>query len=247
MKAGFAVCALWISGGLLFAQDATSRQKLDLPKAPTLVMVKTLPDKGTLVMQVNVGGVNIVRSDMEKTIRLTIDPKAFYDDATQITQTRFIHRVPTIDPKAFYDDATVKSWVRRFDVAGDRAWIDLKLPDHGNNGNHHHSSPEITIAVPAQTDLKLELGVGQLTVKGVEGNKELHVGIGELDVGLSDASQYHEIQTSSKLGEADDDTSNQHSGGFFPKTHHTSVQGPYKLHATVGIGQVNVARNANER
>ncbi len=223
MKAGFAVCALWISSGLLFAQDATSRQKLDLPKAPTLVMVKTLPDKGTLVMQVNVGGVNIVRSDMEKTIRLTIDPKAFYDDAT------------------------VKSWVRRFDVAGDRAWIDLKLPDHGNNGNHHHSSPEITIAVPAQTDLKLELGVGQLTVKGVEGNKELHVGIGELDVGLSDASQYHEIQTSSKLGEADDDTSNQHSGGFFPKTHHTSVQGPYKLHATVGIGQVNVARNANER
>jgi hypothetical protein len=223
MKAGFAVCALWISSGLLFAQDAASRQKLDLPKAPQLVMAKTLPDKGTLVMQVNVGGVNIVRSDKEKTIRLTIDPKAFYDDAT------------------------VKSWVRRFDVAGDRAWIDLKLPDHGNNGNHHHSSPEITIAVPAQTDLKLELGVGQLTVKGVEGNKELHVGIGELDVGVSDSSQYHEIQTSSKLGEADDDTSNQHSGGFFPKTHRTSVQGPYKLHATVGIGQVNVVRDANER
>jgi hypothetical protein len=216
MKTIFVVCTLWMSGGLLSAQDTTTRQKLDLPKPAPLVIAKSLPDKGTLVMQVNVGEVRVVRSDEEKTICLTIDPKIFYDDTT------------------------VKSWVRRFDVTGERAAIDLKLPSHGDS---HHSGPEITISVPAQTDLKLELGVGELTVKGIEGNKELHVGIGQLTVGVADGSKYHEIQTSSKLGEADDNTSRQHSGGFFPKTHHTSAQGLYKIHATVGIGQVNVTQD----
>jgi hypothetical protein len=213
MKTALAISALIMSSGFVMAQESSARQKLDLPKPAPLVMTKPFTVSGTLVMNVNVGEVRVVRSDQEKTICLTIDPKIFYDDAI------------------------VKSWVRRFDVAGARASIDLKLPSHGDS---HHSGPEITVSVPAQTDLKLELGVGELTVKGIEGNKELHVGIGQLTIGVADGSRYHEIQTSSKLGEADDSTSRQHSGGFFPRTHHTSAHGLYKIHATVGIGQVNV-------
>ncbi|MCL6462896.1 MAG: hypothetical protein K6T49_00080 [Acidobacterium ailaaui] len=215
-KTTLTFCMLCLSSALLPAQDNTARQKLDLPKPAPSVLTKTLPDKGTLVMEVNVGELRIVRSKEDKTIQLTIDPKVFYDEAT------------------------VRSWVRRFDVAGGRAFIDLKLPSHGDG---HHSGPEITVAVPAQTDLKVEVGVGELTVKEVEGNKDLHVGIGELTVGAGDGSSYHEIQTSSKLGEAEDNTSHQHSEGFFPKTHRTSVQGLYRLQATVGIGQVNVVQD----
>jgi hypothetical protein len=216
MKAAAFVLAIGLMGAsTLHAQDAAARQKLDLPKAKLFVMSKSLPAKGTLVMEMNVGEVRVVRGDEEKTIRLTIDPRAFYDDAI------------------------VQSWVRQFDVAGDRASIDLKLPKHNDN----HSSPSVTVYLPAQTDLKLELGIGDLTVKGIEGNKELHVGIGDLTVGVLDGAKYNEIRTGTKIGDAADAISNKRAGGFFPQTRHVSSQGIYKLDATVGIGDVNVVQD----
>ncbi len=177
-------------------------------------MSKSLLANGTLVLEMNVGEVRVVRSD-EKMIRLTIQPQAFYDDET------------------------VQSWVRRFDVAGDRASIELKLPKHQDN----HQGARVTISLPSQTDLKLELGVGDLSVKGIEGNKDLHVGIGQLTVGVTDGAKYNEIRTATKIGDAEDAVFHQHSGGFFPKTQHSSLQGIYKLHATVGIGQVDVVQD----
>src|SRR6202000_144086 len=88
-------------------------QKFNLPKPKLLVISKSLPAKGTLVMDVNIGEVRVVRSDEEKLIRLENGSGAFYDEAT------------------------VRSWVRQFAVAGDRASIDLRLPKHNDN----HSSP----------------------------------------------------------------------------------------------------------
>jgi len=212
--------ALWTmmvlaNTGILCAQDVAPRQKLELPKPPPLVLSKSLPAYGTLVLEMNVGEARIVRSNDQKTIRLTIEPRGFYDDET------------------------VQSWVRRFDVAGDRASIELKLPKNNDN----HSGARVTISLPAQTDLKLELVVGDLSVKGIEGNKDLHVGIGQLTVGVVDGAKYSEISTGTKIGDAEDGIFHQHSGGFFPKTQHTSLQGVYKLHATVGIGQVNVVQD----
>lgn len=214
MKATWIAVLLACASGLS-AQEATSRTKLDPPKPDSLVISKSFPANGTLVMEANVGEIRVVRSDEKKTIRLTIEPRGFYDGAT------------------------VQSWIKRFDVAGDRTSIDLKLPK--NNDNHQGAS--VTVSLPAQTDLKLELGVGELSVKGIEGNKKLHVGIGELTVGVIDGAKYNEIRTGTKIGDAQDAVFNQRSGGFFPKTQHTSSHGMYKLDATVGIGDVNVVQD----
>lgn len=207
--------ALCTCSCVLHGQAAPARQKLALPSPEALVIDKSMPANGTLVMEVNVGGVKIVRSEQEKTIRLEIDPHAFYDDSA------------------------VKSWVRRFEVAGDRASIELKLPKH----NESHTSPEVIVYLPAHTDLKMELGVGDLDVNGIEGNKDLHVGIGDLNVGIADGAQYNSIQTGTKIGDANDNVFRQHSSGFFPKTSHASTQGRFKLTATVGIGDVNVVQD----
>jgi hypothetical protein len=211
------LCIAFVLAGssVLQAQNAAPRQKLDLPKPDSLVVSKSMPAKGTLVMEANVGEVRVIRSDEETTIRLQIEPEAFYDAST------------------------VQSWVRRFDVAGDRASIDLKLPKHQNN----HQGARVTISIPAQTDVKLELGVGDLSIRGIEGNKDLHVGIGQLTVGVTDSAKYNDVRTATKIGDAEDAVFHQHSGGFFPKTQHTSLQGIYKLHATVGIGEVDVVQD----
>lgn len=179
-----------------------------------LVISKSLPANGTLVLDANVGEVRIVHGDTQKTIQMTIDTRGNQDEAT------------------------MRSWVRRFDVAGDRASIDLKLPNHTDN----HNGVTVTISLPAQTDLKLDLGVGQLTVNGIEGNKELHVGIGQLTVGVADGAKYNDVNMEAKLGDTKDAVFHQHSGGFFPETRHTSLQGSYKLHATVGIGDVSIVQ-----
>lgn len=189
--------------GILFAQ-----------KSQSFVLTKSLPANGTLVMDMNVGEVRIVRSDEQKTISLAIEPRSFYDNAE------------------------IHSWVRQFDVAGDRASIDLKMPKHeGNN-----EGATVTISLPAQTDLKLDLGVGKISIKGIDGNKDVHVGIGDITVGVSDRDKYSEISTDLKIGDARDDVYQQHSGGFFPSTKHTSLQGGFKLRATAGIGNVNIVQ-----
>jgi hypothetical protein len=177
---------------------------------------KSLPTHGSLSMEVNVGEVRIERSDETRTIRLSIDPRG-----------------------GNYDEAAMQSWIRRFDVAGDHAAIVLYLPNlHRDSG----SSPCMTISLPTYTDLKFEMGAGQLTVKGIEGNKDLHVDVGQLTVGVEDRAEYHEIHTSSKLGQAEDEVWQQRAGGFFPSTNRTSSSGPYTLNATVDIGQVNVVK-----
>lgn len=178
---------------------------------------KSLPTHGALTMEVNFGEVRIVRSDEARTISITIDP----------------HGEP-------YDDTDMQSWIQRFDVSGERAAIDLKLPHQFRRGNS--SSPKVTVSLPAYTDLKLEMGVGQLTVKGIEGNKDLHVDIGQVTVGVADGTEYNEIHTGSKIGQANNDISHERSGGFFPSTKHVSAKGLYRLDATVDIGQVDVVQ-----
>lgn len=212
MKIAVLLIAIAFAGASLGLAQDSSRQKLDLPKPAPLEISKSLPDNGTLVMEMNVGELHVVRGDAEKAIRLTIEPQVFDDDAT------------------------VRTWVRRFDVAGDRASINLKLPK--NQGNHQGVT--VTVTLPSQTDLKVSLGIGDMSVKGIEGNKELHVEIGDLIVGVADQAKYNEISTGTKIGDAQDDVSQKRADGFFPSTKHTSMQGLYKLHATVGIGDVNV-------
>jgi hypothetical protein len=181
------------------------------------VVSKSFPTHGALMMEVNLGEVRIVRSDDSKTLRLTIEPRG-----------------------EGYDDVTMQSWVRRFDVAGDRAAIAVKMPKQFHNNT---SSPRVTVYLPAHTDIKFEMGAGQLTVKGIQGNKDLHVDVGQLTVGIEDSAEYSEIHTSSKLGQANDHVSDEHSGGFFPGTNHASAQGLYRLNATVDIGQVDVVHD----
>jgi hypothetical protein len=126
-------------------------------------------------------------------------------------------------------------------VSGDRAAIAVRLPKDLHHSNT--SSPRVTVYLPSYTDIRLTLGAGQATVKGIEGNKDLHVDVGQLTVGVTDSAEYSEIRTSSKLGEAKDELSRKFAGGFFPATEHSSAQGLYKLDASVDIGQVSVVHD----
>jgi hypothetical protein len=200
---------VWIAVLLVFTGISQAQKPL--------VLSKSLPTHGTLMMEMNFGEIRIVRCDEARTIRLSIDS---HNQA--------------------YDAQAMQSWVRRFEVTGDRAAIAMKLPQDFRNNK---TSPRVTVYLPAYTDLKLQLGAGQITVKGIEGNKDLHVNVGQLTVNIADGAEYSEIRTSSKLGETNDEVSHKRSDGFFPSTDHVSSQGLYKLYARVDIGEVKVERD----
>ena len=81
MKIAVLLIAIAFAGASLGLAQDSSRQKLDLPKPAPLEISKSLPANGTLVMELNVGELHVVRSDAESAICLTIEPHAFYDDA----------------------------------------------------------------------------------------------------------------------------------------------------------------------
>ncbi|MBW4026919.1 MAG: hypothetical protein HIU93_05910 [Acidobacteria bacterium] len=200
---------------LAAAHAQSPRRQLVFDKPAPLIVDKAVPSGSMLVLDMNVGDVKVVRNSDEHAIRLEIKPHHFDDEDT------------------------MSSWVREFDVAGDRATIRLKMPKGHDNNSH---GGDVTIYVPRETSLKLDLGVGDLTVAEVEGSKDLHVGIGDLVVKIEDASQYGEVEGVTRIGDISDQLWQMHASGFLGKTEHHSQTGRYRLRASVGIGDVSFVK-----
>jgi hypothetical protein len=203
-----------------FAQDSSAsgtepsaeRHKLDLDKPKPLVMTRDFAARGTLVLDMNVGDVRIARNPEGNKIRLEIQPEHFGDEAA------------------------AQGWVRQFDVAGDRATIRVHMPSHRNNGI------QLVLYVPEETALKLDLGVGDLRVSHIRGDKTLHVGIGDLIVGLGDAAEYGQVDNAVKLGDVHDQVNGVERDGFFNAENRRAGGGPYHLRARVGIGDLTLQK-----
>ena len=189
-------------------EDA-ARQKLDLLKPAPLVLTKDLGSGGALVLDMNVGEVRVLRNQEAHRIELKIQPERFEDEAR------------------------VSGWVRRFEVSGEHAAIDLNLP---KGGNHHGA--EVTISIPVETSLKLDLGIGELIVEDIRGDKDLHVGIGELTVAVENPAEYGPVEASVKIGDVEASGFGlTESGGFF-RTVKMETRRSYRLRAHVGIGDL---------
>ncbi|MGC2619404.1 MAG: hypothetical protein WA414_10220 [Acidobacteriaceae bacterium] len=190
---------------------ATRRVQLKIAQPAPLIIDKPMAPGGTVVLDINVGDVKILPSK-DNHVRLEIDPKAFYDADT------------------------VAGWVHRFEVAANRASIDLQMP----KSNHGHSSPEVTLYVPANGDLELSLGIGDLNVNGIRGDKDLHVGVGDLTVGFDSDSEYGHVVLSTRIGDVSDPLNPGGQHGFLGKDDEFNGKGHYHLRATVGVGDLSL-------
>lgn len=193
----------------LICQES-SRQKLELSKPIPLIIERNLGSGGALRLDMNVGKLHVQRNPDAHKIELKIAPQSFDDE----------HRT--------------SGWVKQFDVQGDRGVIRLELPKA--NGNQHNA--EVTISVPAETALKVELGVGELAIEGVRGEKELSVGVGQLTVAVASAEEYGPVEASVTIGDVRDEVFHKEDKGGFFRTEKLTGRSSYPLKARVGIGQV---------
>ena len=118
----------------------------------------------------------------------------------------------------------------RFDPSGDHP--ELRVSHTPNNGF------EFEIQVPQTTGLDLRMSAGELTIQGVEGDKDLRLHAGEITVRVGDPGAYGPVSASVWAGEVNPGPFGEEAkGGLFRSFRHDG-QGRYSLRAKVKAGEV---------
>ncbi|MGA7524175.1 MAG: hypothetical protein WBW84_17110 [Acidobacteriaceae bacterium] len=174
---------------------------------------------GTVVLTMNVGDVKILPTSGADGVRL------------EIHTTRSV------------DQQTIASWVRRFEVAADRATLELQIPKDREHCVDCSGGVDVVLYVPERTDLKADLDVGDLTIRGVEGNKDVHTGVGDVRIAVAHPAEYGHVETHTRIGDINDFL-NQGSGdsGFLGHSEDFTLSGRYHLRASTGIGDVHISQ-----
>jgi hypothetical protein len=135
-----------------------------------------------------------------------------------------------IDPRDS-GEGDPSSWVREFTVSKQYAKIQLDLPKHNHGG-----SPRVILYVPEQTSARLSLSVGNVALDALTGNVEVDIGVGNLNVGATDAAKYHDVTASVGIGNITDRAFGMGVSGLMGKdaSFHGNGQWKMKLHAKIG-------------
>jgi hypothetical protein len=165
---------------------------------------------GVVILDANVGDVRVMPADREGKLRLVITPRKA-DDAT-----------------------AAPHWVREFAVNGSQAKIALQMPKHGNHDF------DVTLYVPRQSNLRLNLEVGDLSIEGITGNTDAELGVGDLKMTVSDPHAYRAVAISVHIGDVDASAFDLQPSGFLGKSvEHEFRAGSYRLKLHTGIGDVS--------
>jgi hypothetical protein len=93
------------------------------------------------------------------------------------------------------------------------------------------------IEVPKASDLVTRLTGGEFTLAAITGNKDIESSAGNVTIDVADPNEYAEVDASLKAGDIDAAPFGGSKSGLFP--HFTwSGPGKYKLHATLGAGNL---------
>jgi len=98
---------------------------------------------------------------------------------------------------------------------------------------------EATIEVPRHSNLWVRLTAGELDVEAVEGDKNLELRAGELQVEIPHPDEYGHRDASVTMGSLESSAFDVDKGGMF-RSFEQQGPGKYRLHAHVLTGDVNL-------
>jgi hypothetical protein len=114
-------------------------------------------------------------------------------------------------------------------VEGKAARIDTDGP-----GNNFH----VTIQIPKRADLTIRLSAGEVSVRNVEGSKDVSAWAGELKIGVGRAADYRSADASVTAGEIDASAFKAKKEGLFRSFTTTQGGGKYDLRVRLTAGKV---------
>ncbi len=119
----------------------------------------------------------------------------------------------------------------RIDVTGDRAEVRTSGCPHNNF--------QITVEVPKSSGLHVRMFAGDLSVEGVDGDKDVEVHAGHLTIDVGKPDNYARVDASVLTGDVEAPPFDVSKGGLFRSFEH-SGPGKYRIHAHVGAGQIEL-------
>ncbi|MFZ0638737.1 MAG: hypothetical protein WA020_07035 [Candidatus Acidiferrales bacterium] len=128
--------------------------------------------------------------------------------------------------------------------------VHVKLKQNGNRGDLDitggpSNNFQIDITIPRQSNLYVRMFAGQLEIAHVDGNKDLQIHAGEMDITLPNPSDYGPVDTSVTTGDIEARAFGVSKGGFFRSFRtntalHKNAAGKYSLYAHVGAGELDI-------
>jgi hypothetical protein len=116
--------------------------------------------------------------------------------------------------------------------------------DSGHGQNHvkiagPKSNFHAVIEVPRKTDLRVRMSAGGLTIGDVEGNKDIEVMAGNLELNSLRPQDYAQADFSVRIGDVYAPLFKTAKTGLW-RSFKTAGPGKYRLHAHVGVGDMTL-------
>jgi hypothetical protein len=108
----------------------------------------------------------------------------------------------------------------------------------GPKSNFH-----VLIEVPRKTDLRVRMSAGDLRVGDVEGNKDIEVRAGNLEMNALHPQDYAEADFSVRVGDVNAPIFKAVKSGYW-RSFKTVGPGKYRLRAHVGVGDLTLRTNS---
>jgi hypothetical protein len=106
---------------------------------------------------------------------------------------------------------------------------------------------EVEIHVPTRSGLRVRLSAGDLTVGGIDGNKDIESYAGDLTIDVGRAEDYSRVDASLWAGDLEAPPFNVSKSGLF-RSFDWKGSGAYTLHAHLKAGDLRLlSRQASER
>lgn len=115
-------------------------------------------------------------------------------------------------------------------VEGNEAEIETDGPSSGFR---------VTIAIPERSDVKVRLSAGDLTLRGIDGHKDVSAWAGDLKIGITRASDYRRVDASVTAGEIQAEPFGGSKGGIF-RSFTWDGRGKYDLKVRLTAGDLTL-------
>ncbi|CAN5668186.1 hypothetical protein BH18ACI5_BH18ACI5_25150 [soil metagenome] len=117
-------------------------------------------------------------------------------------------------------------------VSGDTATLTTRGP---------HTNFHMQIDVPSRTDLGIDMGAGDISIRAVEGNKMLDMWAGDVSIEVGDASSYRLVDATVRAGDISAQPFGRNTGGLFRSLHWTG-NGNYTLLVKLAAGDLKLVK-----
>jgi hypothetical protein len=102
-----------------------------------------------------------------------------------------------------------------------------------------NNSFRVDIEMPGRSDLNLRMSAGNLSIAGIEGHKDVRLRAGNLDIEVSDPSQYGQVSASVTAGDLLAQSFGVSTGGLFRSFSRTGL-GRFELRARLWAGNLQL-------